>query len=152
MLTTHAANGQAARGHSASLARALKGLGMLRCSEYLVRRQWDDPDRPSWYCLWWRWYEALWLAHREGAEFLFEDFCARVARLRSAAPTVGAEDWHQLVARSAREHGQAIAAAVEMRDEAAVRRGLVESIATTRDLLALLDRPAARDDARRKAA
>jgi hypothetical protein len=141
MLTTFEANGHAARGHAPSLVRALKRLGMRRCSESLVKRQWQpDPQRPSWYYLFVRWFTALWMVHRAGAEFLFEDFCARVAALRgTAAPS---RDYFEQVALCAREHGEALAAAVERRDAATVRRELMESIAAERELLAMLDRPA----------
>ena len=149
MLTTHEANGHAARGHAPSLVRALKRLGMRRCSEHLVKRQWDDPDRPSWYCLFWRWFEALWLAHRSGAEFLFEDFCARVAALRQAEEPAVGRDWYEQLSICAREQSEALQEAIRRHDDAAIRRELAESIAAERQLLAMLDRPAA--EARRAA-
>lgn len=142
MLTTFKANGYAARGHAPSLVRALKQLGMRRCSERLVRRQWEPgAGCPSWYCLFWRWFQALWLAHRKGAEFLFEDFNARVAALRDSEPTSGARDWFEQLALCAREQSEALQAAIRRRDTAAIRRELVESIAAERQLLLMLDRP-----------
>ena len=143
MLTTLDANRVAARGHSAALARALKRLGMRRCSERLVRRQWEPASGcPSWYCLFWRWFEALWLAHRKGAEFLYEDFCARVAALRDSEPQSGARDWYEQLSVCAREQSEALQAAIRRHDDAAIRRELAESIAAERRLLAMLGRPA----------
>lgn len=141
MHSTRAANRLAARGHTAAVARALKRLGMRRCSESLVRRQWDEhATQASWYCCFWRWFEALWLAHRKGAESLFEDFCARVEALRRAeTPDVG-RDWFEQLAICAREQSQALQAAIRRHDEAAIRRELSESIAAERMLLAMLDR------------
>ncbi|MCA1615019.1 MAG: hypothetical protein LC795_15480 [Acidobacteria bacterium] len=141
MLSTHDANRAAARGHSAGLARALKRLGMRRCSERLVRYQYEPgAARPSYYCLYWRWLQALFVANRAGFDFLFEDLCARVAELRGAAAP--ARGYFEQVAVCAREHGEALAAAAERRDRDAIRRELTESIAAERELLSMLDRPA----------
>ena len=142
MLTTHQANKIAACGHAPSLVRRLRELGMRRCAESLVKRQWDDPDRPSWYCLFWRWFKALWMAHRKGAEFLFEDFCARVAALRDAEAQSGARDWYEQLAICAREQSEALQAAIRRHDDAAIGRELSESIAAERRLLAMLRRAA----------
>lgn len=140
MFTTLDANRVAARGHSAGLTRALKRLGMRRCSERRVRYQYEAGAlRPSWYCLFWRWVEALWLVNRPGAEFIFEDFRSRFEALRRSQASPPATDWVAQVARCARESGQAIAAAAERRDAATVRREVTESIVAQRDLLALLD-------------
>lgn len=143
MHSTLEANGLAARGHAPSLVRALKRLGMRRCSERLVRRQWEaGAGCPSWYCLFWRWFEALWLAHRKGAELLFEDFCARVAALRRAEEPAVGRDWFEQLAICAREQSEALQEAIRRHDVAAIRRELSESIAAERQLLAMLDRPA----------
>lgn len=142
MLTTHEANREAARGHAPSLVRALKRLGMRRCSASLVKHQWDDPDRPSWYCLFVRWLEALFMANRPGFDFLFEDLCARVAALRESETALAPLDWYEQLAKCAREHGEALAAAAQRRDAAHIRRELMQSIAAERELLAMLDRPA----------
>lgn len=144
MLTTVEANALAARGHSASLARALKRLGLKRCSERSVRYQYEaGARRPSYYCLFWRWFQALWLVNRKGAEFLYEDFTARVEALRAAeASEAPARDWLEQVAACAREHSEAISAALLRRDERAIRSEVADEIRELRVLLALLDRRA----------
>lgn len=142
MQSTRAANRLAARGHTSNIVRALKRLGMRRCSEALVRRQWDEAaTHPSWYCLFWRWFEALWLAHRTGAEFLYEDFRARVESLRDLEAQSGAADWYEQVALCVKEQSEAIQAACRRRDRAAIRREFLESIAAERRLVAMLDQP-----------
>lgn len=143
MLTTIEANALAARGHSAQLVRALKRLGLKRCSERSVRYQYETSAlRPSWYCLYWRWFHALWMVHRKGAEFLYEDFCARVAALRDGEPQHGERDWYGQLALCAKEQSEALQAAIRRQDDAAIRRELSESIAAERRLLQMLDRPA----------
>lgn len=143
MLSTLDANRVAARGHSAGLTRALKRLGMRRCSERLVRYQYEPgAGRLDWYALFWRWLEALWLVNREGFDFLFEDLCARVAALRDAeTPGVG-RDYYEQLSICAREQSEALQAAIRRHDDGAIRRELAESIAAERKLLAMLDRPA----------
>lgn len=151
MQTTRAANRLAARGHTFKIVRALKSLGMRRCSESLVRRQWDEAaTQASWYCCFWRWFEALWLAHRAGAEFLYEDFRARVEALRQASAPAPALDWYEQLSVCAREQSEALQAAIRRHDVTAIRRELAESIAAERKLLAMLDRPA-RSSARQAA-
>ena len=140
MLTTIEANALAARGHSAQLVRALKRLGLRRCSERSVRYQYEGgANRPSWYCCFWRWFEALWMAHRKGAEFLYEDFCARVAALRESEAQHGARDWYEQLSICAKEQSEALQAAIRRHDDTAIRRELSESIAAERKLLAMLD-------------
>src|SRR5215204_4894387 len=113
MLSTIDANREAARGNSAGLARALKRLGMQRCSERSVRYQYEPrAHRPSWYCCFWRWLEALWLAHRPGFDFLVEDFNARVAALREAEAPHGARDWYEQLSVCAREQSEALQVAI----------------------------------------
>lgn len=143
MLSTFDANRVAARGHSAGLTRALKRLGMRRCSERLVRYQYEPAaGRPSYYCMFMRWVEALFVVNRAGFDFLVEDFCARVAALReSDAPSCG-RDWYEQLAICAREQSEALQEAIRRHDDAAIRRELAESIAAERKLLAMLDRPA----------
>lgn len=78
------ANKLAVAGRTQAVRRALKALGMRRCSLRLVQYQFKPGEtRLDYYSLFWRWFRALWMAHRKGAEFLFQDFCARVERLRS---------------------------------------------------------------------
>ena len=137
MLTSEA--NRLAVGSSAKAVRlALLRLGMRRCSVRLVRYQCEEnPLRPDWYGLFWRWFCALWQAHRGGAEFLFEDFCSRVEALRRE-DTRQPSDWYEQIATCAREHGEALQAAIQRRDAQAIRRELAESIAAERRLLAML--------------
>jgi hypothetical protein len=74
---------------------------------------------------------------QDGAEFLFEDFCSRVESLRrqEAGPPA---DWYEQIATCAREHGEALQAAIQRRDPLAIRRELAESIAAERRLLSML--------------
>ena len=137
MLTAEA-NRLAVGSHTKAVRLALLRLGMRRCSERLVRYQCEErPLRLDWYGLFWRWFKALWTAHRAGAEFLYEDFCSRVEALRredSHSPT----DWYEQIAECAREHGEALQAAIQRRDHQAIRRELAESIAAERRLLSML--------------
>ena len=136
MLTSEA--NRLAVGSSAKAVRlALLRLGMRRCSVRLVRYQCEQNTlRPDWYALFWRWFCALWQAHRSGAEFLYEDFCSRVEELRREDGQPG--DWYEQIATCAREHGEALQAAIQRRDAQAIRRELSESIAAERRLLAML--------------
>jgi hypothetical protein len=137
MLTAEA-NRLAVGPHAKAIRLALLRLGMRRCSVRLVRYQCEESaSRLDWYGLFWRWFTALWRAHRSGAEFLFEDFCSRVEALRredSRSPG----DWFEQIAECAREHGEALQAAIQRRDPLAIRRELAESIAAERRLLAML--------------
>jgi hypothetical protein len=144
MQTIRAANAQAARGHTAAVARALKRLGMQRCSENLVRRQWEEnASQPSWYCLFWRWARAIWLVDRSRFWLLIADVCARAIALDATEQHPRPErGWFEQVAVCAREHGEGLAVATEQRDPAAIRRELAESIAAQLQLLAMLDRGA----------
>jgi len=137
MLTSEA--NRLAVGHHAKAVRlALLRLGMRRCSVRLVRYQCEEsPLRLDWYGLFWRWFKALWRAHRPGAEFLLEDFCSRVEALR-LEDDCQAGDWYEQIAECAREHGEALQAAIQRRDPLAIRRELAESIAAERRLLAML--------------
>ena len=84
-METTDANFIAVDGRTQAVARALKRLGMRQCSARLVQYQFKPrPTRPDWYGAFWRWFRAIWVAHRAGAEFLFEDFCAKVSALRDA--------------------------------------------------------------------
>ncbi|HWW74722.1 MAG TPA: hypothetical protein VNZ44_04950 [Pyrinomonadaceae bacterium] len=137
MLTSEA-NRLAVGPYAKAVRLALLRLGMRRCSVRLVRYQCEqNPLRPDWYGLFWRWFKALWQAHRSGAEFLYEDFCSRVEELRRA-DTTSHSDWYAQIAECAREQGEALQAAILRRDPAAIRRELSESIAAERRLLAML--------------
>jgi hypothetical protein len=137
MLTSEA-NRLAVGAHAKSVRLALLRLGMRRCSVRLVRYQCEESSlRLDWYGLFWRWFSALWHAHRSGAEFLYEDFCSRVEALRHEDDRP-AGDWFEQIAECAREHGEALQAAIQRRDPLAIRRELAESIAAERRLLAML--------------
>lgn len=138
MLTAEA-NRLAVGTHAKSIRLALLRLGMRRCSVRLVRYQCEQNAlRLDWYALFWRWLQALWLAHRAGFDLLFEDLCARVAALRDSEAPPPATDWYEQIATCAREHGEALQAAIQRRDPQAIRRELAESIAAERRLLAML--------------
>ena len=142
-MDTPEANRIAVGGFTHAVRRALKSLGMRRCSARLVQYQFKpDALRLDWYGLFWRWFRALWIARREGAEFLFEDFCARVEALRGAEAPRAPRDWRAQVAACALAHGEALAAAAERRDPVAIRRAVAAAIAEQRELLSLLDRGA----------
>ena len=137
-MLTHEANRVALGDRAKAVRLALLGLGMRRCSERLVRYQCEErPLRLDWYGLFWRWFTALWLAHRPGAEFLYEDFAARVEALRREEAH-SPSDWYEQIATCAREHGEALQAAIQRRDPLAIRRELAESIAAERRLLSML--------------
>ena len=138
MLTCEA--NRLALGSSAKAVRlALLRLGMRRCSVRLVRYQCEENTlRLDWYGLFWRWLQALWLAHRSGFDFLFEDLCARVAALRDSEAPPQPCDWYEQIATCAREHGEALQAAIQRRDPLSIRRELVESIEAERRLLSML--------------
>ena len=137
MLTAEA-NRLAVGSHAKSVRLALLRLGMRRCSVRLVRYQCEESaSRLDWYGLFWRWFCALWQAHRGGAEYLYEDFCSRVEALRREDIHSPA-DWYEQIATCAREHGEALQAAIQRRDPLAIRRELGESIAAERRLLAML--------------
>jgi hypothetical protein len=137
MLTCEA--NRLAVGSSAKAVRlALLRLGMRRCSLRLVHYQCEENSlRLDWYGLFWRWFLALWTAHRDGAEFLYEDFCSRVEVLRREDHH-SSSDWFEQIATCAREHGEALQAAIQRRDTISIRRELAESIAAERRLLAML--------------
>lgn len=138
-LTTYDANRLALGDRVKAVREALLRLGMRRCSLRLVHYQAEPrPLRLDWYGLFWRWFRALWSAHRAGAEFLFEDFCSRVDELRREESGPPA-DWYEQIATCAREHGEALQAAIQRRDPLAIRRELAESIAAERRLLSMIE-------------
>ncbi|HEV2704943.1 MAG TPA: hypothetical protein VGV59_03405 [Pyrinomonadaceae bacterium] len=135
---THEVNRAAVGDSAKAVCAALDHLGK-RCSVRWVNLQCEAPvdvKRVNYYEAFLRWFEALWLARREGAEFLFEDFCARVEALR-AGDRHDPTDWYEQLARCEEEHCQAIKAAILNRDMAAIRRELAEDIAAKRRLLAM---------------
>lgn len=133
------ANRIAVGGFTHNVCRALKALGMRRCSTRLVQYQFKpDATRLDWYSAFFRWFLALWMVRREGAEFLFEDFCARVAALREESEVLDADYAFQL-ARCEGEHSDVIRAALRGEDSAHIRKEVLESIAANRRLLAVIN-------------
>lgn len=139
-METYEVNRAAVAGHAKAVRLALKQLGMRRCSLQLVYRQCEaSAFRLDWYKCFRRWFEALWLANRGGAEFLFENFRAWFEGLRMDAAGCGAGEWYESLARCEREHSEAVQAAILNHDAALIRRELTEAIAAMREQLALLD-------------
>lgn len=138
-MKTYEANGVAIKGFAQAIRLELRKLGMRRCSVRLVYNQGEEPrTRLDWYGLFWRWFLALWRANQKGAEFLFEDFRARVQALRER-DQLSSCDWYTEVARCESEHSEALQAAILNRDDAAIRKELAEDIAAKRKLLALVE-------------
>ena len=138
---TYEANRTAVGGRTQAVRRALKRLGMRRCSEALVERQWKPPVPGisiSWYCSFWRWFEALWIANRSGAEFLFEDFRSRVLALR-AEDDLAAADWYEELSNCEREHSEAVQAAILNRDYQRIKVEISEAITALRKLRAIVE-------------
>ena len=142
-MQTHEANLIALGGCAKAVRLALKRLGMRRCSLRLVYYQTEPRDglRLDWYGVFWRWFEALWMAHRAGAEFLLDDFLARVAELREVER--GAAEsrccWRTQVVRCETESSDIVKAAV-LNDLERLKRETVEAIGEQRRLLAILER------------
>ena len=159
MFTPYDANRAAVGSHAKAVRLSLLKLGMRRCSLTLVYRQGDpDTDRPSWYCLFIRWFTALWLARREGAELLFEDFLARVAALRDQAEARRGDAPGRLAADlelAEAEHSDIVRARFRGDDLRRLRQEVIEDVAAKRRLVATLTWMLAEDagsgDARRAA-
>lgn len=152
-MQTFEANRAAVGDRAKAVSLALLKRGMRRASVQLVRRQWEPPvpgRRQSWYCGFWRWFEAVFEANRRGAEFLVEDFCARFEALRSeSAGFVSPLTWNEHVAHYVRVVGEAAEAAILDSDPALIRVRLAEVVAASRDLLAAIE---AREKSRAKVA
>lgn len=119
---------------------ALRSLGK-RCSLRWIYYQCQparDVKRLNIYELFWRFFQAIFIARPEGAAFLFEDLRGRYAALR-AREELRAADWYTQVARCESEHSEAIQAAILDRDDAALRKELPEAIAAYRQLLAIVE-------------
>lgn len=150
------ANRAAVGPHAKAVRLALLKLGMRRCSLTLVYRQ-CDPEalRPSWYCLFLRWFEALWLAHREGAELLFEHFLSFVAALRDSQEARPGDVLGALALAlddAEREHSDIVRARFRGDDLRRLSEEIAEDIAAKRRLLATVTRIRAEErdrDARR---
>jgi hypothetical protein len=144
-MDTPEANRAAVDGNTLAVARALKRLGMKQCSERLVQYQFKPgAARHDWYGLFWRWWRALWIAHRAGAEFLFEDFCARVSAVRDAEGLRATSLGEQLDRCEYQHYRFAAAAARSAPRDEIIRLG-VEEIVEKRKLVWMLTAEAARE-------
>lgn len=132
---TYAVNRAAVGGHAKAVRDALIRLGMRRCSLRHVYYQCEERDlRLDYYGAHWRWVEALFMAHREGAELLVEDFLARFDDLRARRrPGL---DWYELVARCEETHSAAMRDAIRNRDVTALAARLPTAISAYRELFA----------------
>lgn len=140
-LESFEANRVAVRGHAKQVRDALRGLGK-RCSlkwVYLQCAPSPDINRLDYYGSFRRWFKAIWMANRAGAEFLFEDFRAFVESLRREAAGEAGGDWYQCLADAEREHSEAIQAALLNHDDESIRKELTEAVAAMRRQLAMLD-------------
>jgi hypothetical protein len=135
---THEVLKLAVGGNAKAVCESLRKLGKrvsLRWVYFLCEPS-PDVRRANPYESFWLLFRALWHAHREGAELLYEDFRARVEALRSEGkPEV--LDWFEQLARCERENSEAIQAAILRRDARAVRKELADSIREQRRLLAM---------------
>jgi hypothetical protein len=133
-----------------AVAEALRKLGK-RCSVRWVNRQCEPPQdvtRSNYYEAFLRWFEAVFIANRPGAEFLFEHFCAFVQSLRDFEDLASADLQHQF-ARCEGEHSDIIRAALLSGDTGQLQREIVEDIAEKQRLLAMIQ---AREMVRARAA
>jgi hypothetical protein len=132
---THEVLKLAVGGNAKAVCESLRQLGKrvsLRWVYFLCEPN-ADVRRANPYESFWLLFRALWQAHREGAELLYEDFRARVESLRSEGNPEG--DWFEQVVRCERENSEALQAAILRRDARAIRKELSDSIREQRRLL-----------------
>ncbi len=125
--------------HAKAVAEALRSLGK-RCSVRWVNRQCEeskDVRRTNYYGAFMRWFEALWTAHRPGAESLYEDFCARVEALRLADGACEGDPDEQL-ARVETEHSDIIRERLRSADTRRLIEETQQAIVEKRRYLAML--------------
>ncbi|MDQ1610310.1 MAG: hypothetical protein QOG00_241 [Pyrinomonadaceae bacterium] len=125
--------------HAKAVCEAFRKFGK-RCSVRWINRQCEaskDVRRTDYYGAFWLWFEAIYVANREGAEFLFEDFRARVQSLRDLEALAMADVPTQ-VARCNDEHADVIRAAILGDDSERLEREIAEAIAEKRMLLAMI--------------
>lgn len=124
-----------------ALREALRSLGK-RCSLRWIYYQCEAPRdvrRLDPYGAFWRFFQALWHANRQGAEFLFEDFRARVSALRHTPSDLCRADWYEELATCETEHSEALQAAIRFRNPAAIKKEISEAIAAYRRLLTIVE-------------
>jgi hypothetical protein len=122
-----------------AVAEAMRKFGK-RCSVRWVNRQCEeskDVRRTDYYSAFWRWYESIYVSNREGAEFLYEDFRARVQSLRDLEALASADVSTQ-IARCNDEHSDIVRAAIIGSDHDSFEREIVEDIASKQLLLAII--------------
>jgi hypothetical protein len=127
-------------GCAKAVAEALGKFGK-RCTPRWVNRQCEEPAdvrRTDYYGAFWRWYESIFVANREGADFLYEDFRARVQGLRDLEALATADVPTQ-IAKCEGEHSDIIRAAFLGGDTARLKREIAEDIAEKRLLLAMIE-------------
>lgn len=152
MDTTHA-NRVAIGDRAKAVREALLTLGMRRCSLQTVYNQAKTrPLRLDWYGLFWRFFRALWLGNRAGAEFLYEDFKARVEALRVAEVPAEDEDWRSLVCACSDEHAEAIREAIVAEDYPRIVKESAEAVTAYRRLIAAAQTRALKRERREMAA
>lgn len=150
-MQTHEANGRAIGDYAKAIRLALLELGMRRCSVSLVYRQAKAPvksHRLDWYSAFWRWFKALWIAHRQGAEALYEDFCARVEALRLSEEKLDIDADEQL-ARCESENSDIIRARMRRDNTRRLIDETEQAIVEQRRYLAILMAIEERERARR---
>lgn len=126
-------------GCAKAVAEALRKLGKV-CTTRWVNLQCEAPldvRRTDYYGAFWRWFEALFVANRDGAEFLHEDLCARVQAMRDFEDLATGCDREQL-ARCNQEHSDIISAALLDGSTAKLKREIMEAIVANRRLLAMI--------------
>ncbi len=139
-MLTHEVNRIAVGACAKAVAEALRKLGK-RCSVRWVNRQCEEsPDvrRTDYYGAFRRWFEAVFIANRDGAEFLFEDFCAFVQSMRDFED-LALGDWRAQIARCEGEHSDIIRAALLDGCNERLKSEIKEDIAEKRRLLAMLE-------------
>jgi hypothetical protein len=119
------------------LRESLRQLGK-KCSLRWIHYQCEPPRdvrRPDPYAIFWRWFQALWMANRTGAEFLLEDFLSRVNALRDL-DSLQSEEERALLACADGEHGDIVKQAFLNPDVDLMMKEIAEDIAVKRRLLA----------------
>lgn len=123
------------------LREALRALGKrvsLRWVYYLTQPP-ADVRRPNPYGAFLLLFEALWRAHREGAEMLFEHFLSFVATLRDRDGE-GEADLASDLEAAEREHSDIVRARFRGDGLDRLHAEIVEDIAAKRRLLATVTR------------
>lgn len=135
-----------------AVCEALRKFGKV-CSTRWVNLQCEEPTdvrRTNYYEAFVLWFTAIFVVNRAGAEFLFEDFRARVAAL-CELEDLATGDWRTQIARCEGEHSDIIRVAFLNGTAADLKREIAEDIAEKRRLLAIIAAQEAREAAARAA-